>query len=81
MQLDQGRPRTLKVVIAVNAIMTTVVIVVGLWIGSRNPLGFGIVALSIVFFAVAVMRARRMFGPGARPGLASSTTSSGVSRR
>lgn len=77
-----GRPRTLKVVVAVNAVLCCIIMVIGLWIGaSRNVLGFGVAALALVFFAIAVFRARRRFGPDERGDEDDAGTTSGALRR
>lgn len=52
-----------RLVLLVNAVITVVVVVVGLWVGAtRNPLGYLVVALAIVLFLAMAMRARRRSG-------------------
>jgi hypothetical protein len=60
--MDATRQPSLRdrVLLYLNAGITTIVVVLGLWIGAtRNPVGFLVVALAIVIFAASELRRRR----------------------
>jgi Na+/H+ antiporter NhaD/arsenite permease-like protein len=60
--MDATRPPSLRdrVLLYLNAAITTIVVVIGLWVGAtRSPVGFFVVVLAIVLFAASELRRRR----------------------
>lgn len=53
-------PRRERILLLVNVAVTVVVVVIGVLVGAtRNPLGFLVAMLAVVFLAAFAMRQRR----------------------